>query len=109
MNDEKSTPRERRLKLAGLFTRQVGEKEARKIKGRRQKDDGLWFGLGVFGIVGWSVVIPTLIGTAAGLWIDRTWPSRFSWTLMLLVLGLGLGCLNAWYWMKKAREKIIEE
>ena len=109
MDDEKSTPRERRLKLAGLFTRQVGKKEARKIKGRSQKDEGLWFGLGVFGIVGWSVVIPTLIGTAVGLWIDRTWPSRFSWTLMLLVLGLALGCLNAWYWMKKAREKIIEE
>ncbi|MCE5281365.1 MAG: AtpZ/AtpI family protein [Deltaproteobacteria bacterium] len=109
MDDEKSTPRERRLKLASLFTRQVAQKEARKIRGRTRKDDGLWFGLGVLGIVGWSVVIPTLIGTAAGLWIDQTWPSRFSWTLMLLVLGLALGCFNAWYWVKKAREKIIEE
>ena len=51
----------------------------------------IWFGLGVFGVVGWSVAIPTLIGTAIGLWIDRTWPSRFSWTLMLLILGVGAG------------------
>lgn len=109
MGDFKLTPGERRRQLAGLFTRRVSEKEMRKIKGRSQKDDGLWFGLGVFGIVGWSVVIPTLIGTALGLWVDRAWPSRFSWTLMLLILGLGLGCLNAWYWVKKAREKIIEE
>jgi len=54
------------------------------------------------------VVIPTLIGTAIGLWIDRTWPSRFSWALMLLIFGVGLGCFNAWYWVKKARENIIE-
>jgi ATP synthase protein I len=109
MGDEKLTPRERRLKLAEIFTQKVGAKEARRIKGKAQKDDGLWFGLGVFGVVGWSVVIPTLIGTAIGLWIDRTWPSRFSWALMLLVLGVGLGCLNAWYWVKKARENIIED
>jgi ATP synthase protein I len=53
------------------------------------------------------VVIPTLVGTAAGLWIDANWPSRFSWTLMLLVLGVALGCFNAWYWVKKVHEKII--
>lgn len=76
------------------------------MKGKTQKDDGIWFGLGVFGIVGWSVAIPALVCTAAGLWIDKTFPSRFSWTLMLLILGVGLGCLNAWYWVKMARENI---
>ena len=70
MAREKPTPRERRLKLAEVFTRKVGIKEARRIRGRKQKEEGLWFGLSVFGIVGWSVVIPTLIGTAVGLWID---------------------------------------
>jgi ATP synthase protein I len=109
MNDRKLTPRERRLKLAAVFTKKVATKGARRIKSRGQKDDGLWFGLGVFGVVGWSVAIPTLIGTAIGLWIDRTWPSRFSWALMLLILGVGLGCINAWYWMKKARDNIIEK
>ena len=107
MAREKPTPRERRLKLAEVFTRKVRIKEARRMRGRKQKEEGLWFGLSVFGIVGWSVVIPTLIGTAVGLWIDGHWPSRFSWTLMLLVLGVALGCLNAWYWVKKVREKII--
>jgi ATP synthase protein I len=109
MDDEKTTPRERRRKLAEAFTKKVATKGARRIKGRGQKDDGLWFGLGVFGVVGWSVAIPTLVGTAIGLWIDRTWPSRFSWALMLLILGVGLGCLNAWYWMKKARDNIIDK
>ena len=109
MNDRRLTPRERRLRLADAFTKKVATKGSRRIKSKRQKDDGLWFGLGVFGVVGWSVAIPTLVGTAIGLWIDRTWPSRFSWALMLLILGVGLGCLNAWYWMKKARDNIIEK
>jgi ATP synthase protein I len=102
-------PSERRRKLAEAFTRKVGSKEARRIKGRNQKDETIWFGLGMFGIVGWSIVVPTLIGIALGLWIDKTWPSRFSWTLMMLILGVSLGCLNAWYWVKKARENIIKD
>jgi ATP synthase protein I len=107
MTEEHLTPRERLRRQAEDFTQKVGAKEARKIKGKSQKDEGIWFGLGVFGIVGWSVVIPTLIGTAVGIWIDGAWPSRFSWTLMLMIMGVALGCLNAWYWVKKARENII--
>ena len=56
----------------------------------------------MFGIVGWSVAIPTLIGVAIGVWIDRNWPSQFSWTLMLLIAGVMIGCLNAWYWVRKS-------
>lgn len=58
------------------------------------------FGLGMIGMVGWSVAIPTLLGIAAGTWMDRTWPSGHSWTLTLLFAGVILGCLNAWYWVR---------
>lgn len=92
-----NNPKEAR---AGLI-RKVGEKESRKIKARGKKYQNIWFGLGMFGMVGWSVVIPTLIGVALGIWIDSKYPSRFSWTLMLLVGGLFLGCLNAWYWVNR--------
>lgn len=71
------------------------------MKGRREKDRSIWFGLGMFGLIGWSVAIPTLIGVAVGIWIDNTWSSRFSWTLMLLFIGVILGCVNAWYWVKR--------
>jgi ATP synthase protein I len=109
MSEEKLSSRERRQKMEENFTRKVGSKESRRLKGKTQKDETVWFGLGMFGIVGWSIVIPTLIGTAIGLWIDRTWPSRFSWTLMFLIFGVAAGCLNAWYWVKKARENIIKD
>ncbi|MEZ4583866.1 MAG: AtpZ/AtpI family protein [Caldilineaceae bacterium] len=68
----------------------------------RRKGDSVWFGLGMFGLVGWSVAVPTLAFAALGIWIDRTWPSRYSWTLMLLLLGVGLGCASAWYWLTRA-------
>ncbi|MDY6838415.1 MAG: AtpZ/AtpI family protein [Thermodesulfobacteriota bacterium] len=89
--------------------RKVKIKEARKMRARQQKDGSVWFGLGMFGLVGWSVAIPTLIGVALGVWIDLRWPSRYSWTLTLLIIGIGLGCLNAWFWVSREREAIEEE
>jgi ATP synthase protein I len=85
------------------FEREVEAKEARKIKARQEREQQrpVWFGLGMFGLVGWSVAIPTLIGIAIGVWIDMTYPSRFSWTLMLMFVGIILGCLNAWYWVQR--------
>lgn len=86
--------------------RDVTEKEERKIQARQDQHRTVWFGLGMFGLVGWSVAVPALMGIALGLWIDSRWPSRFSWTLMLLVLGVVLGCLNAWRWiMRESREQ----
>jgi len=81
--------------------REVTAKQKRKVKARREGEHSAWFGLGMFGLVGWSVAVPALIGIAIGLWIDSRWPSRFSWTLMLLVLGVASGCLNAWWWMQR--------
>jgi ATP synthase protein I len=100
MNDTDKS-KERRRKIIEDLEKQVGAKESRKMKGRREKDRSIWFGLGMFGLIGWSVAIPTLIGVAVGMWIDTTWPSRFSWTLMLLFIGVILGCVNAWYWVKR--------
>jgi ATP synthase protein I len=83
----------------------VGAKEDRKIRARREKDRGVWFGLGMFGLVGWSVAIPTVIGIALGIWIDTKWPSPYSWTLMFLIIGVLVGCVNAWYWIKRESKR----
>ncbi len=79
----------------------VAAKEARKLKARKEKARGIWFGLGMFGLVGCSVAVPTLIGVAVGIWLDTIWRSVYSWTLTGLIIGVGLGCLNAWYWIKR--------
>lgn len=87
------------------FQRQVEEKARRKIKARREKGRSPLFWLGTFGLVGWSVAIPALVGIAVGIWVDRHWPSPYSWTLMGLLLGMVTGCLNAWYWIQKERRE----
>lgn len=81
--------------------RQVEAKELRKLRARQDKHRTVWFGLGMFGLIGWSVAIPALVGIGVGLWIDREWPSRFSWTLMLLLFGVAVGCMNAWKWVNR--------
>jgi ATP synthase protein I len=92
---------ERRKKLEAELAGKVSTKEERKIKARRERDKSVWFGLGMFGLVGWSVAIPTLIGVALGVWLDRKWPGGPSWTLMLLFVGIVIGCFNAWHWIRR--------
>jgi len=92
---------ERRQKILDALIKQVGSRESRMVKKRKTPNQTAWFWLGMFGLVGWSIAIPTLLGIALGVWIDTTWPSRFSWTLMLLTGGVFVGCVNAWYWVKR--------
>lgn len=84
----------------GRLVRTISGKQERKLAARGRQHP-VWFGLGMFGLVGWSVALPALLGVAVGNWLDRRWPSRFSWTLMLLVAGVALGCLNAWRWIAR--------
>ncbi len=86
-----------------VIVRSVDRQVQRKVKARRDKRHGVWFGLGMFGLIGWSIAIPTLAGIALGIWLDKQWPVRFSWTLTLMFGGLVLGCLNAWRWIGKER------
>jgi ATP synthase protein I len=44
------------------FSREVGAKAARKLKARRNSTQGVWFGLGMMGLIGWSVAVPTVSG-----------------------------------------------
>jgi ATP synthase protein I len=91
------------------FGREVGAKAARKLKARRSPAPGVWFGLGMMGLVGWSVVVPTLLGAGLGIWLDNRHPGTHSWTLSLLVTGLVIGCVNAWYWVRKEDDAMRDE
>lgn len=91
------------------FAKSVGVKAKRKLKARRNPAPGVWFGLGMIGLIGWSVAIPTVLGTALGLWIDQRHGGERSWTLALLVGGLAIGCFNAWRWVAKEDSAMHEE
>ena len=85
------------------FTKSIEQQAKRKIKARQNGQHSIFFGLGMFGLIGWSVIIPTLAGIALGLWIDKSWPGQVSWTLTLMFVGVVLGCLNAWHWIGEER------
>ena len=104
MNDEPVKPSKNEPDFAGA----IGAKAARKIKARKSTQ-GVWLGLGMMGLVGWSVVVPTLLGSALGIWLDKHHPGRHPWTLALLVVGLAVGCLNAWHWVAKEDKAMHDE
>lgn len=55
--------------------------------------------LAMIGVLGWTVMIPTLIGIFVGRWLDRSFDTGIFWTLGLLVLGLAIGCFLGWRMM----------
>jgi len=101
MADKTPEERDREKRKKEEFPDEIGKKEERKVRARREEKRALWFGLGMFGLVGWSVMIPTLIGVAIGVWIDSRYPGRISWTLTGLIIGIIVGCLNAWFWVRR--------
>jgi ATP synthase protein I len=83
--------------------REVDAKQKRIAQARARGGDVL-NSIGIVGAVGWSVTVPTVLGVAAGLWLDRAWPVPFSWTLTLLIAGLAIGCVNAWLRIEKEQK-----
>ena len=81
--------------------------KARRMQKARGGRGNAWLGLGMFGMVGWAVAVPTVAGIALGLFIDARWPGETSWTLALLLAGVALGCLNAWYWVQREGGKDV--
>jgi ATP synthase protein I len=88
---------------------QVGSKASRKLRALRNPAPGVWFGLGMMGLIGWSVVVPTLLGAALGLWLDGRYPGGRSWTLALMAAGLTIGCFNAWHWVAREDRAMRDE
>lgn len=103
-DDRQPKPPHSGSSLAG----EVGARAERKLKARRAGTPGVWFGLGMMGLIGWSVAIPTLLGVAVGMWLDDRYGGSRSWTLALLMAGLAIGCLNAWHWVAKENEAMRE-
>jgi ATP synthase protein I len=92
-----------------IFSQQIGQQASRKLKAQQGSSQSIWFGLGMSGLVGWSVTVPALMGVALGMWIDQRYPSSYSWTLMLMLIGMIVGCLNAWHWVDSQHKEMHEK
>ena len=58
-------------------------------------------GLGVFGMIGWSIAVPTVGGAFLGLWLNQVAPQKFSWPIALILGGVVVGGIIAWSWVSK--------
>ncbi|HNP64854.1 MAG TPA: AtpZ/AtpI family protein [Woeseiaceae bacterium] len=58
-------------------------------------------GLGAFGMIGWSIAVPTVGGAFLGLWLNRVLPQNFSWPIALILGGAAIGGMIAWHWVSK--------
>lgn len=82
-------------------------KETRLRRDRRRR----WLGegdmsigrrLAQIGVLGWIIVLPPLLLTFLGRWLDQTFRTGLFWTAPLLILGFVLGFWFAWKWMNSA-------
>ena len=104
MSTRRTQPQEREQ-----LGRAVG-RDAQRIARRKEAKSSPLLGLATLGMVGWSVVVPMLLGIAAGVTLDERYPQpRLSWTLTLMFVGLGLGIFNAIYWVDRERRRIERE
>jgi ATP synthase protein I len=71
-------------------------REERRARWKREGERSIGQNLAMIGALGWSIVVPTLVGTFTGRWLDRHFGSGIFWTLGLLVAGLAVGCTLAW-------------
>jgi ATP synthase protein I len=80
--------------------KQLGEavktRRERRERWQREGERSIGQNLAMIGALGWTIVLPTLIGIFLGRWLDQHFNAGIFWTLGLLVAGLTLGCTLAW-------------
>ena len=79
----------------------IGQRARRMKSARDNPGMSPLQGLGAFGMIGWSVAVPTVGGAFLGLWLDRTMPQTFPWTIALIIGGVTLGSFIAWAWIAR--------
>ena len=77
---------------------------ARRAAGRSRQESedpepSLGARLGQIGILGWTIVMPTLLGLFLGRWLDRTFDTGVFYSAPLLMIGAAIGFWSAWKWM----------
>ena len=82
-------------------TQEIARQARRKKSTRDNPGPSPLRGIGTFGMIGWSIAVPTVGGAFLGMWLDRAAPQAFSWTIALILGGVVLGGAIAAAWMNK--------
>ncbi len=74
----------------------------RHERSQREGEPSLAHQFARVGVLGWLIVVPTLLGVFLGRWVDRIFDSGLMFSGALLVAGLCLGCWSGWRWMQQS-------
>ncbi|WP_027213122.1 AtpZ/AtpI family protein [Burkholderia sp. WSM2232] len=81
------------------------EAARRAERAREVPEPSLGSRLGQIGILGWAIVLPTLLGVATGRWLDRIFGTGVFFSAPLLMAGAALGFWSAWKWMHREHKE----
>ncbi|MCA0942030.1 AtpZ/AtpI family protein [Salipiger pacificus] len=73
----------------------------REMLGQETPEPSLGARLGQIGILGWAVVVPTLLGVVLGRMADRAFGTGGFFTAPAIMIGAAIGFHAAWKWMHK--------
>ncbi len=73
----------------------------RARQGREDPEPSMGQRLGQIGVLGWTVVIPILLGVVVGRWMDRKLETGIFFTAPFLLVGAAIGFWLAWRWMHR--------
>ena len=84
---------------ADPLVRKVGVHAERHRRWRGEGEASVARRLAQIGVLGWIIVLPTLLGVFVGRWLDRLAHTGLMFAGACLVLGLALGAWSGWKWM----------
>ena len=73
----------------------------REAEGRADPEPSLGTRLGQIGVLGWTIIVPTLLFLFLGRWLDRTFGTGIFFSAPLLMIGAAIGFWSAWRWMHR--------
>lgn len=79
----------------------IRQRTARRLRAEREGEPSFAGYLAQVGVLGWTIVLPTLIGMFLGRWLDQRLGTGIFWTGPSLIVGLVIGCWAAWRWMHR--------
>ena len=74
----------------------------RERQGEADPEPSLARRLGQIGLLGWTILVPTMLGVVAGRLLDRSFGTGIFFSAPFIMIGAGVGLWLAFRWMDRA-------
>jgi ATP synthase protein I len=82
---------------------EVARRAAERARaGQHDPEPSLGARLGQIGVLGWTVIVPTLLALLLGRMLDRHFGTGIFFSAPCIMIGAGIGMWLAWRWMHRS-------